>query len=333
VAPASPNAPLAVPDIGELRIDEPGAKAEQVQDLDLSGLNGVRDERPRFADAPAAPAGDVPVDITFESVPAVLVPTTRPRATRRVRNRPWPLILAVIAGLVVGGAAGYWLGLHQGAQRTALRPGTAPSPTELPAQPLSVPAAQAPSPSPVAAAAAPAEPPTPAAAATPGARGNTAPATAAAAVNLQLTIKSVPTGAVVTINGRRRGVTPLTLNDVEAGHYAVRVSRRAYATEEREVVLSAEHPAAALTVTLGRIRPPKAETLVGSLSVQSQPPGARVTLDGRAVGTTPVVVASVAAGSHVVRVSLEGFRQWTQTVEIVAGQRLRVTSALERGDQ
>jgi hypothetical protein len=55
-----------------------------------------------------------------------------------------------------------------------------------------------------------------------------------------------------------------------------------------------------------------------------------VYMDGRLVGTTPVSIPSVAAGSHAIRVESDGYRRWTSAIRVVAGQPNRITASLER---
>ena len=76
--------------------------------------------------------------------------------------------------------------------------------------------------------------------------------------------------------------------------------------------------------------PPAPRTFTGSIYVDSRPQGARVFLDGRAVGTTPVTVPEVAIGSHVVRLELPDHRPWTASRQVSAGEVERVTGSLER---
>jgi serine/threonine-protein kinase len=69
---------------------------------------------------------------------------------------------------------------------------------------------------------------------------------------------------------------------------------------------------------------------VGRLNVESRPEAARVFLDGRLIGTTPLVVASVPAGEHAIRIELDGYRRWSSSIRIVAAEQNRVTASLER---
>ncbi len=145
-------------------------------------------------------------------------------------------------------------------------------------------------------------------------------------------VRSSPAGAQVTIDGRARGVTPLAVRDLAYGTYTVKVARAGYRPETRRVTVSGRRPAASLTIDLRREATPAATTgeFVGSIYIDSRPRGARVLVDSRPVGTTPLLLSELRAGSHVVRIEQEGYRPWSSSVRVVAGERGRVTASLER---
>ncbi len=68
----------------------------------------------------------------------------------------------------------------------------------------------------------------------------------------------------------------------------------------------------------------------GVLQIESRPAGATVVLDGKTVGTTPLAISEVAAGSHAIRLELPGYNRWTASVRVVAGERNRIAASLER---
>lgn len=68
----------------------------------------------------------------------------------------------------------------------------------------------------------------------------------------------------------------------------------------------------------------------GSLSVISKPTGARVFVDGHPVGTTPMTLPRLSAGSHVVRLERDGYSAWSAAIQVVAGEQNRVTASLEQ---
>jgi hypothetical protein len=69
--------------------------------------------------------------------------------------------------------------------------------------------------------------------------------------------------------------------------------------------------------------------LAGTLSIDSRPVGANVFIDGRLVGTTPLLLPHISPGAHLVRLQLAAHRDWTSTVQVVRDRRNRVTAALE----
>ena len=71
---------------------------------------------------------------------------------------------------------------------------------------------------------------------------------------------------------------------------------------------------AAATTTVDTPRPP----FRGSLVVNSSPSGARVFVNGRGVGETPLVLRNQPAGSRAIRVALDGYEPWSAAVQIVA---------------
>jgi hypothetical protein len=65
--------------------------------------------------------------------------------------------------------------------------------------------------------------------------------------------------------------------------------------------------------------------------VESRPPGALVSIDGRPAGNTPVTLTTVAPGRHTVRIEQPGYRTVTTTVDVKAAERARVAARLEGG--
>ena len=193
-----------------------------------------------------------------------------------------------------------------------------------------------------------------------------APEPHAAAVSKgQIVVRSLPTHAGVSLNGMWRGRTPLTIDDVAFGSYVVRVVQPGYQVAKDEFTLNARtpsrtfmprlervpataSPAPAPTLPPGRESPPPAKappakappvkapaaepasaSSNGSLYVDSRPRGATVFVDGKSVGQTPVSIADVHVGSHVVRIEMDGKRPVTANPRIAAGKTERVTVSLE----
>jgi TonB family protein len=135
-----------------------------------------------------------------------------------------------------------------------------------------------------------------------------------------LLVESEPAGARVSVNDEMEGETPLRLSDLPFGVYEVRVERKGYEPQERDVSLSAGAAAGELRFVLAR--PPAPPQ--GEADVVSTPSGAAVSVDGRPVGTTPLTGLRLRPGRRRLEVALDGHETWTQTVDVAAGGTGRV---------
>jgi hypothetical protein len=137
----------------------------------------------------------------------------------------------------------------------------------------------------------------------------------------------------VTVDGKDAGVTPAVVRELAPGTHRVHVTRDGYAATDERVMISRSRPAQTLTVPLERERQASRGTaggFSGSLFVDSRPSGARVFVDGKLIGTTPLSMSEVTAGEHAVRLEYDGYRRWSSSVRVVASERNRVTASLER---
>jgi serine/threonine-protein kinase len=135
-----------------------------------------------------------------------------------------------------------------------------------------------------------------------------------------LRVESEPAGAGVRLNGKDRGRTPLQLADLPFGIYEVKVELKGYEAQARDVSLHAGSPLAEVKVALAR--PAAAPT--GAADVVSTPAGATVTVDGRAVGRTPLAGLKLRPGRRRIAIALDQHETWTGTVDVAAGETGRV---------
>lgn len=265
----------------------------------------------------------------------------------------WPLLLALLVGVAVGGAATFLLVNrdHPGLALTGVEPelnteapaASAPAPpastvpNATPAAPGGAAEAVPARPAPVAPPVVRSEPPI---RSEPPAPRDRAPVPAAEPG--RLLVRSTPAGARVFVDGRSVGATPVTLRDLDPGPHTVRIARDGYQDAERRVTITSTRPAPSVTVALARARAaseraslpvpstPATVGRAGLLFVESRPVNATVYVDGKLVGTTPMQMDGVDAGPHVVRLELAGYNTWSSAVRVPAGERLRVSASLER---
>ena len=299
-------------------------------------------------------------------VPPTPVPSWQPGAMaaepsaerRGDRFSGLALIFAAIVGMVVGFAAGYM------ARPRALQSGP---PAEIAAG-TDVPASAAPgapgasgasgaSGAPKAAAKAPVARNERDASVAPDARdARDAPDAPGSSKIGRLLVRSTPSGASVEVDGVARGVTPLAVRDLDLGSRAITVTRSGYAREERRIVLTKARPSRSVEVRLsataaagragvaareapstpgaGVPRPTTPASLgkppaaTGVLAVESLPPGASVSVNGKPSGTTPLTLSDLPPGDYRVTISMPGHRDFATTVRVVAGERARAAARL-----
>jgi serine/threonine protein kinase len=258
----------------------------------------------------------------------------------RAHSPVWPIGVAAVIGIAVGFGVGYTVAIRDRGVAAPVATSVPPSAQVAVAQPQRLTTAPA-----TAAPAAPVvvEP----LLAPPAARVPNDPAPAPTRFNGRVLVRSTPAGARVFVDGKDRGQTPATIDELGRGEHRIRIVRDGYTVAERRVVLSPTRPSQSLSVPLAleprpqtkspaatRPVPPaptaKASTESSTLVVESRPPGATVLIDGRVVGTTPLSIGDVREGNHAVRIERDGYRTWTSAVTVTGGEQSRVTASLEK---
>ena len=134
-----------------------------------------------------------------------------------------------------------------------------------------------------------------------------------------LVVSSVPADASVTVNNDYRGKTPLTLDNLDPGPYTVTVSKFGFTPYTTTTNIgSGERVEVAATLPAER----------GTLVVNTTPPGANISLDGKAAGISPVTLANLLPGNHTISIAKDGYVTADQQVAIAAGTTYPLTIAL-----
>lgn len=123
-------------------------------------------------------------------------------------------------------------------------------------------------------------------------------------------LNSRPDGAAVVVDGVSRGVTPLEL-ELAAGTHDV-VFRAAGV--ERQIELKVDGGSRVSE----NVDMPAPAAVGGAIEIVSDPPGARVTMDGAASGVTPLTIHNVSAARHTVVIG-QGSSVVTRTVDVANG--------------
>jgi hypothetical protein len=127
-----------------------------------------------------------------------------------------------------------------------------------------------------------------------------------------INVVSTPAGAFLSVDGVDSGVTPKVVSDLPVGRHTVKVSLSGYA----DYLQSVEVTAGTTTPMLNAQLTPTSSS--GSIYVTSSLNGAVVILDGVEKGTTPLTIGSVSPGSHQVKVTMTGFRDYSTMISVTA---------------
>ncbi len=154
-----------------------------------------------------------------------------------------------------------------------------------------------------------------------------------------LYISSIPSGAVIMIDGVESGQTNLYVRNLASGIHTITLTKPGYLPQTKQVSVNtggvewvtftfkkggdAEPGTGDGTTTL---------TGTGTLNVKSVPKGAVITIDGVESGQTNTLLSKVAAGPHNVTVSKEGYQTMTKQVDVKLGGRNSVSFTLQPFD-
>ena len=136
--------------------------------------------------------------------------------------------------------------------------------------------------------------------------------------NAKLLVNSIPRGANVTVNGRYRGQSPITLDLAPGINYDIGLSKAGYGMSSRKVRLEA---AASDSITVDLT------ARTGTLTVNVQPPDATVYVDGRARGSGNTTVR-LSSAPHRIEVRKSGYESWSRTVTPRPGYPQTMTARL-----
>jgi hypothetical protein len=139
----------------------------------------------------------------------------------------------------------------------------------------------------------------------------------------RLTINARPENLEVLIDGDSRGTTPLTLSLAPGAHTVIVRS----GSDERVVPLTL---AAGADVThYFEMKPLEPATTVGRVSIVTDPPGARVTVDGKAQGASPLTIEDLTPTVHKISVT-NGAGSAERMVPVQAGGTASVMFSLPK---
>jgi hypothetical protein len=136
-----------------------------------------------------------------------------------------------------------------------------------------------------------------------------------------LRVVSHPARAKVFLRGQRVGETPILINDINSGAAELELRLAGHHSHRRQVVIPSggqEEIAVTMVAMHSRLR------------VVSRPARADVYLRGRKVGTTPLLLDAVTAGSAELELHLNGYKDYAQQLTLRANKQSDVTVTLRK---
>jgi formylglycine-generating enzyme required for sulfatase activity len=138
----------------------------------------------------------------------------------------------------------------------------------------------------------------------------------------RLIVNSIPRGANVTVNGRYRGQSPITLSLTPDVDYEIGLSKAGYGVTRRNLRMES-NASESITVDLS--------ARLGTVTVVVKPEDATVYVDGQARGSGKTTVR-LSAAPHTIEVKRPGYASWKRTVTPRPGYPQTVTASLRSAE-
>ncbi|MBN2088734.1 PEGA domain-containing protein [candidate division KSB1 bacterium] len=139
-----------------------------------------------------------------------------------------------------------------------------------------------------------------------------------------IAVTSEPAEARLYLNSVFRGVTPLSLMDLDSGCYHLKLVHDQFEDYFTEINL---------TSGMSKQLNLKLEPRKGTILVETIPAGALVELDGIKEGETPLEIRDIHFGKHLLRMIKSGFRTYEEEIEIKSStpQLIKVNFQIAKG--
>ncbi len=136
----------------------------------------------------------------------------------------------------------------------------------------------------------------------------------------EISVVSIPREVEVYLDGIQKGITPVTLKNIETGVYRLTLKKDGYDYWNKDIEISSESSAE----IIANLSP-----LYGSFGITSIPPSAEVYLDGVKQGVTPLKIDLVKKGVRKIEVIKAGYDNWSENVQVIPGGLLALSAELK----
>jgi len=135
---------------------------------------------------------------------------------------------------------------------------------------------------------------------------------------------SSPGGAAIYLNGNYYGYSPITIPNLAPGTYSIKATLSGYSPDITSITVYAGQTSPYYPVLQQSPYPPRD---TGTVYVTSSPGSAFVYIDSSYAGKTPLTL-TLYPGTHNVRISLQGYNDYTNTVTVYGGQSQSLNAVL-----
>ena len=129
-------------------------------------------------------------------------------------------------------------------------------------------------------------------------------------------------GADIYVNDKKVGTTSWS-GRLNSGLYIFEARKGGYRTQSLTRQITSDSPTQSFTL-------PALVPIYGSADITSTPPMADITIDGKAVGRTPLLLNNLLVGEHAMTITKSGYLPYTATVAVAEGKTATVNAALTK---
>ena len=133
----------------------------------------------------------------------------------------------------------------------------------------------------------------------------------------------VEADAEIWVNNERKGIRTWT-GDLATGVYRIECKQT-----NHEPTSTTKEVTSRMNGEVVQLDAPK--PICGTQMVESDPPLASIYIDGKPMGETPKLIKEILIGQHELRLTKDGYADYTETITIVKGERKQVTATLSNG--
>lgn len=138
-------------------------------------------------------------------------------------------------------------------------------------------------------------------------------------VGASLEVTANVEAALVKLDQGVLGPVPLTKKGLAAGKHILTVEKEGYEPYRQTITLE-EGKTLTSALTL--------KPLLSRVIIDSVPSAAMISVDGIQKGVTPLTIPDLTQGEHKIELSLSGYKKWTKTVKLQAGESASIKATL-----